>query len=420
MSLLVLFVSSALAFESEAQPVLLQDSANLFDSIAYSTGPLPDGSPVAVQFSIETDGGAGVSMEGEGNLSWPDALSLAFDPTVDSGIFNLDVDLAAVTLVIVDLSDYGYYGEFEIDRRDIRFDGMSGFSPWLLPGANPSRAEIVDTTDSAQLIYYSYEIWAGISLNFEADMSPTVVAGFSGVQWGLNDEATIIAEDQPVELTPEQVASYDLATIFRGAWDATLSIVFTPTISVSAPFIPDIEIASFDIPIDLATEAFEQDFPETSYSFPLPWLQTSVSSGDFGDVDVDEIANLEIPIDNLGDLLLQGTARIEGSADFSVYPETFGALPGDSDGLVVTYAPTVVGEGVATLILESNDPTAPTLEIPLLGNGTEQSEEDVGGYTDDEKVGASTSACGCASTPASGAAPLIGLAAALLIARRRR
>lgn len=420
MWILALNVSPALAFESEAQPVLLEDSANLFDTIAYSTGPLPSGSPVAVQFSIETNGGGLVAMEGEGNLSWPKALTLAFDPAADSGYFALDVDLAAVTLVIVDLSDYGYYGEFEIDRRDIRFDGVTTFSPWLLPGANPSRVEITDVTDSAQLIYYSYEIWAGISLNFEADMSPTVVAGFSGVEWGVNNEATIISEGQTVELTSEQVASYDLRTIFRAAWDANLAIVFTPTISVSAPFIPDIEIASFDIPIDLVTEAFEKDFPETAYSFPLPWLQTSISSGDFGEVDLDQIANLEVPIDNLGDLLLQGTARIEGSADFSVYPETFGALPGEADGLVVTYAPTAVGAGSATLILESNDPTAPTLEIPLSGNGTEEAADDVGGYADEEKVSASTSSCGCASGRQGAAPAMIAMLAALLLARRTR
>lgn len=417
--MLTLLAGLAHAFESEPQPVALEDSAELFTSIEYSTGILPSGSPVGVEFALEATGGAGVGMEGEGNLSWPEALSLAFTPESESGSLAVDVSLDVVTNVVVDLTEWAdYYGEFEIDRRGLDFDGGTIFDPFVLDGGEPDRVELTETTDSTQLIQYSYEIWAGISLNFDAEMTPTLLVGFEGVQWALGDEAVLDSADTAVQLSPQQVASLDLEGIFTAAWDASLAIVFTPTISVSAPFIDDIEIASFDIPVELATEQFEQDFPPETYSFPLPWLVTGIDSGSFDVVEVGGLANLELPIQNLGDLLLQGSARIEGASDFSVYPESFGALPGEEDGLVVSFAPTVDGEQSATLVLESNDPTMPTLEIALVGNGVDDDETDVGGYAEDEEIKAETSTCGCRSTPAGPGALLLLLAGAL--ARRRR
>lgn len=412
--------SLAFAYESETQHVVLQDSAELLTSVEYSTGPLPEDSPVAVQFAIEASGGGAISMEGDGALSWPDALTLLFTPEAGTGLFSVDTDLDAVTTVIVDLTDWAdYYGEFEIDRRSLHFDADTAFDPFLLPSSATSGVTLVSTTDSTQLITYSYEIWSGISLNFDADITPTFTVNFSGQEWDAGDEATILGDDQQVELTSEQVASYDLATIYKGVWNGDLSLVFTPTISLSAPFIDDIEIASFDIPVDLSNENFEQDFPETDYSFPLPWLQTSVTEGDLGDIDVGQLGQLDVPIDNLGDLMLSGSARIEGSSDFTVYPETFGALPGAGDGLVVSFAPTIEGEQTATLVLESNDPTVPELEIPLVGNGAVEDDTDEAGG-DTGKVSAETSACGCSSTsgaPWTGAGMLV---AGLLLVRRRR
>jgi hypothetical protein len=414
---MLLLLPRALAYESEPQSVDLADEVQLFTNYTYSTGVLPEGSPLGVQFSIEVDGGASVSMEGQADLSWPDALTLLYTGTPGSGIFLLDEALEGVTEVVVDLSDLGldYSGTFEVDRRSLAMDATGFFDPFVLDGATTDRVELTDTTDAVQLISYSYEIFAGVSLDFDATMTPVVTAGFEGVYFSAND-ALIQAENTASAVASEQVASYDVPTLFRGAWDATLSLVFTPTISVTASVFGTYEIASFDIPVDILVDAFEDDFPVVDLAFPLPLMVADDADRDFGEVELGDDASIEFPITNEGELGLYGTAVITGSADFSVFPETFNANGGTTDGLVVTFLPTAEGAQEATLLLSSNDPTVPELAIGLIGNGAQGSDD--GGYAEEEKVGGAASSCGCHA--ATGAPLLAGLVGALALVRRRR
>jgi MYXO-CTERM domain-containing protein len=252
-------------------------------------------------------------------------------------------------------------------------------------------------------------------------MTPTFTAGFQGVQWAVN-EGVISAEGAPAVLAPERLATYLVEGVFTGRWDARFDLVFTPAISVYAPFVGDIEIVRFDIPVEIAADDFEQDFPAETYAFPLPLLAPGLAEGSFGEVEVGDLANLEVPIGNEGDLPAYGFASIEGNGDFSVYPDQFNALPGTTDGLVVTFAPSAEGAQTASLVLTSNDPTYPTITIPLSGNGfvaesADDAGDDVAG--DDDVQSKEVDECGCASTAASTPA-LAALAALALLARRRR
>lgn len=415
---MLLIATAALAFDSEPQPVHLEDRTQLFTNAEFTTGAIPADSPLAVQFSLEANGGATVEMDGRGDLSWPDALTLLFTGEVGSGILALDASLDAVTEVIIDLSDYGYEGSFEIDRRSLHMDGNTFFDPFVLDGAAQDRAEIVDKLDATQLIYYSYEVWAGVSLDFEAAMVPVITVGFEGVQW-TNNDATIVTENSSAVLASEHVADYIDDSVYTAAWDGDIALIFTPRLSVSAPFIGSIEIASFDIPVSLVKDAFEQDFPAAAYTFPLPILKPGMDNGDFGDVDIGAISTVNVPISNEGSLNLTGTARIEGHGEFTVFPDQFNALPGTADGLVVTFAPTVDGEQTADLVLTSNDPTIPDFVIPLVGNGADPNSDEGGNA--DEKISAASSSCGCSSpgTPIGTSAAALAMLG-LLIRRRRR
>ena len=44
-------------------------------------------------------------------------------------------------------------------------------------------------------------IFSGVSLDFTADMTPTITVGFEGVQWIVN-EGLLTTENTPLELTP--------------------------------------------------------------------------------------------------------------------------------------------------------------------------------------------------------------------------
>jgi uncharacterized protein (TIGR03382 family) len=416
---MLLLVPLASAFDSDPTPVTLQDHAELFDNAQFSTGYLPSGSPLAVQFAIEAVGGADVTMDGEGALSWPEALTLEFTGDPGSGIYVLDASLDAVTTVQVDLSEWGYYGEFEIDRRSLTMDGATFFDPFVLDGAPQDHVSVTDTAAGTQLIDYSYDIFGGIaSLEFSADMTPTFSAGFEGLQW-TNNEGTITQEQEPLPLSFERAAAFDVESVFTAAWNARFDLVFTPTLQVCASFVGCIDVVSFDIPVEIVSDTFQQDFPAQTYTFPLPMLQPGIASGNFGTIEPGDVANLEVPLEDVGDLAVYGEASIEGTGEFTVYPNQFNALPGTTDGVVVTFAPMAEGEQTAQLVLTSNDPGLPDLTIPLVGNAVApvtDNGDDVGDETD---ISEDVSTCGCASTgpvfPGVGA-----LAALALLVRRRR
>lgn len=419
---MLLLATTAFAFDSEPVDIRLRDEAELFTNIEYSTGVLPAGSPLGVQFRIEAEGGAGVEMEGEGELWWPEALTIGFTGEEGSGIYLLDASISAFTEVVVDLSDWGYTGTFPIDARTIAMDGATFFDPFVMDGADQDRVEVIDTAAGLEVINYSFDIFLGVTLNFTADITPTFTAGFEGTQWAVNEEV-ITAEGAPAPLTPERAADFLVESTFTAQWDARFDLVFTPTFGACFPIYGCVDIASFDIPIEIAADEFLQDFPTDVYSFPLPLVAPGLSSGDFGEVAVGSIQNLEVPIGNDGNLPVYGLASIEGNGEFTVYPEQFNANPGTTDGLVVTFAPTADGAQTANLVLTSNDPSYPTLTIPLAGNGLAPAmdDDDLGDdVAGDEDVGSKeVDACGCNST--SSATPaLAALAAVALLVRRRR
>ena len=98
------------------------------------------------------------------------------------------------------------------------------------------------------------------------------------------------------------------------------------------------------------------------------------------------------------------------------------APPADGTGQVqVTVDVTAPGLATGTLVIESNDPGRPRIEIPLYANGVDAS--DLPGDTDDPLVEpddfkADINGCGCATGPSTGAWTLAPLA--LLAALRRR
>jgi hypothetical protein len=380
-----------------------------------STGYLPSGSPLAVEFRIDAVGGAAVGMDGTGQVTWPDALSLLMTGETGSGVFVLDASLDSVVSVIVDLSDYGYTWSSEIDRRSLAMDGYATFDPFLLD----DRVEIVDVPASLPVVDYEFEIITGLELDFHADLDVVLTAGFEGVSWTL-DDAVVTAENETVLLQSERVAFRDVPGTFRGYYDADLDLMFTPTIEACIVIVGCFEVASFEIPLDVISDGIEQDFIPETYSFPLPLLVPGIDAADFGEVEVGALSNIHVPLVNDGAMEAYGTAAVVGNTDFSVYPSYFNALPDTEDGLVVTFAPTAEGEQTATLVLTSNDPTLPDLEIPLTGNGSVPPDEsDDGGQIVDDGAKGEVSSCGC-----NGAGPVPSAVGALLAAtvlvRRRR
>ncbi|MDP2312145.1 MAG: MYXO-CTERM sorting domain-containing protein [Pseudomonadota bacterium] len=415
---MLFLVASALAFESEPAPVLLQDQADLFTNVEVSTGFVPSGSPLQVEFRIEANGGAGVEMEGEGSLWWPEALTLDFTGEPGSGIYLLDASIDAVATVRIDL--WGTYtDEFEIDRRSIYMDGATFFDPFVMDGAADDRVEVIDSAAGTELLNYSYQLFGVVDFEFTADMTPTFTAGFEGVRWAVN-EGLILAEGAPATMEPARAPDYLVDSVFTAMWDARFDLVFTPTISACAPVFGCEELFTYDIPLELLSDSFEQDFPPYTYTFPLPLLEPGIAAGDLGTIEPGAIANLEVPLSNVGNLPVFGDATIEGDGEFTVYPTQFNANPGTTDGLVITFAPTAEGAQTATLVLTSNDPSVPTVTIPLTGNAAEPENPGTDLPGEEQVVTTEIGGCGCGTSGSPATATLGAFAAAALLLRRRR
>jgi hypothetical protein len=116
---------------------------------------------------------------------------------------------------------------------------------------------------------------------------------------------------------------------------------------------------------DIAREPWEFHVTRSRLDVSLPQVQ-------FGDVLINQTRTIPVAISNVGSqsLLISGIAST--NAHVSVTPfQNFVLFAGDTDTLQVTFAP--VAEEILTensaLIIESNDPTYPSYNLPLRGEG---------------------------------------------------
>ena len=415
MLLALLACPAAYAWESEPQAVVLVDSTTLFSGSTFDTGWVPAGSPLAVRFQIEPTGGADVEMEGDALLWWPEGLNLGFTGTPGSGWLAIVAGLDAVTSVQFDIDIYSW--ESEIDRRGVDVDGEVQFDPFLLAGAAQESVTAVSDGISDELINFAYTVFTGVEVQFTVDMQPVATTTLSGVRF-VADDSSLSREGESAIIDYSGLDSEEVQSTFTARWSGGLDMVLTPTFSVCI-FGSCTDLVTTDLPLAMAADDFEQDFPSEELSFPLPLLETDAVSYDFGELEVGALANLQVPIGNGGLLDLEGEVGMLGSTYFAVYPEYFLAGPGQEDGVLVTFGPESAGSFSTMLTLVSSDPGNPTYEIELTGTAVDPEGPDDGDQL--QTISAEVGGCGCA-TGTSGRPGALGVAlllAGVAFARRR-
>ncbi len=347
-------------YASEPQQLLFADAVDVFDAAEFSTGQLPSGSPVMFEFRLVSGGGLDFEMEATSDLTWPPALTQTVDGIAGGGWVTFLTDLRLEAWVYVDLFDlYTWQGLVWSDGLYLLDDAT--FDPLLLSGGAVPSVDLASDGLGIDTIRYDIALFTGVSLALSLDAFPRATAVMSGVS------------------TP--VGSFTLV--------------------------------SFEIPVPIVS--YDQDRAlEVAYQHPLPALEVPFANHDFGEQEIEALGNLAVPLLNVGRLDLEGTARIEGDAAFTVYPTAFYAAPDVEDGVVVTYTPSDAGSHTAMLIIESNDPRNPVLQIPLRGDGAVKDDDGLDGVEPRVAV----EGCGCSSQ---GAGPgLLGALGVLALLRRRR
>lgn len=407
---MLLLVSAAFAWESPAVDVVLEDETLLFDGISYSSGWVPSSSPVQAKFEVIASGGTWVEMEGESFLYWPEAVTHGYDPYPQTGLFLLDQELGVDVSFRIDVA--GVQVEIPVANVTQVYEDEVVFDPWLLDDGTgePIWAEVESSGAATELVNQSFNLYTGVSAYIAVDWRSDIYNAFTGVQFDSN--GSLITQEGETELfDPPEDGVLVLDSVFTGRYRTQLDLVMVPTFGVCIDLLGCYDIASFDIPIPLVDDEFDQEFDALVIEHGVPLLEVDTEVCDFGETLVGQISHCEIALTNLGGFDVEGSAGILGTGEFSIWPEDLLARPETTDGITITFAPTSVGEQSASLILNTSDPSKEALEIQLVGVGYEEPEE--------LTVITSETGCGCASTQggAGGALAVMVLAAAAL--RRR-
>lgn len=413
-------------WRSLPSPVVYADEADVFSTVAFDTGWWPSASdPISVRFHLTPRGGVITELYGTSEVGWP-ALSHRVVGE-EGGWFGVQTDLTVGSEVKLDL--WGLYsGTIALVEERVVLDEGMDLAGLLLPGAARAEASVrVDDPNAFPPIEYAVQVIPTIDLVVAVAVAPTLEAVMSGLRVDAEVAGATHDQDQEdawvaVAAPPDRPGELGVQTTWTGALRSHLSLVIEPEVRVDT-LVGDFTLASFPIPVTLVDDVSERTTAPVLSVFPLPVLDLT-DALQVGEVEVGALANAPLLLENLGALVAEGTARIEGDPAFSVWPETLAALPEATDGLQITFAPTAPGEASAELVIESNDPFAPEIRVALSGIGVAEPvvepEPDPDPVPEPEpQLDEGGKACGCDGAGGAGATwGLLGAAA--LVGRRRR
>ncbi|MFC7132673.1 MULTISPECIES: choice-of-anchor D domain-containing protein [Salinibaculum] len=196
---------------------------------------------------------------------------------------------------------------------------------------------------------------------------------------GLESVEAYVAVREPIafsQLTPELELSlhYD-QTDATGIDETTLSVYrYDGTQWVALASTPDPSTNQVTVSLS-ATEFGHLGVFGEAGTTPTGDITVTPTSLSFGTSEVGTVATLPVTVENNGTAdLVVNDQTIAGTAadDFSIVggATSFTLAPGETRDLTVQFVPSSATLREATLTLTSDDPTTPTLDVPLSGTGT--------------------------------------------------
>ncbi|MEZ4240222.1 MAG: hypothetical protein R3F59_29525 [Myxococcota bacterium] len=355
-------IAAAAPGESEPQPVVFADWAQPFDTIVYDTGYWPSPSdPISIRLFLTPTGGVQTRLNGRSEVSWPPlGHRVASDP---GGLVTLDAELAVGAEVKLDLLGV-FTGTVPLATESVRFLAQEEVDGLLLPGNPVEEVELTDgDAGSIPDIAWTVPVIAGVNLVASVGLTPTVSASVRGVEVVSEIGAETLAQTEDalrIDLPPDPGRPGELGVLthWEGVVDADLDLVVEPEVRVDSP-LGQFVLARFPIPVTLVGTSAARATEPQFVVHPMPVLDPLPAGADLGPVDVGAVGNAALPFENLGELLLEGTLRIEGDPAFTVWPPSVAAQARTASGFVVSFAPEGPGEHQATLSIDTNDPTMP-------------------------------------------------------------
>ncbi|MCC7541765.1 MAG: hypothetical protein IT379_36435 [Deltaproteobacteria bacterium] len=366
--------------------------------VALDSGWLPSGEsePIQVRFRVVVGGLAGMSsdmdalaaahVELDGMLRtwWPEPLTLLAAGRRGGGRLTVGYGLEITVQIRLDLEVEGIRirDTFDIpvpgglDR--FRAEGVATFEPWAFPPtvamARGESARFTVFEYDALGAFFDFDLPLGIEIpvhgGFRLDLAAFIEGRYQTDQIDLGGIFPPVTEESstrillPADATGDYGASRDVGVDPSGTLMCDLGISFIPTLFL--------EIANFDfeyvIPVDLDLtldrDASSIDFEPASVHVPLPDVAVSP--------DVIDVDMTPRPARGLVDVVNEGEAELVVSAAGSdetigLSPPTFRLAPGAMQTLTVAFTGTDADPASTYVVLRTNDPDRPEIEVGLMG-----------------------------------------------------
>jgi hypothetical protein len=405
---------------------------------SFDTGWVPQGSPLQVHIWAGVYANTRVSLAGELETSWFEALTLRTPGKKEGGelSFHYGVEIGAEAMISISVAgqNFNWTGDIPyFPQFDFQVESADTFDAW---GWKPG-AQIEGITQPQTLFQVGIAdivggaipgIDGGVQLDVAMELKATYLTEKIVIETTEGElvEGGVITSDEGQSSTPYPGGpNIELDVHPEGFVDYDGVLHLVPTFFVEL-LGNTWTIPIVDIPIPFPITQTEWVFDPMRVHVPLPDLVLPVPILEFGEVEVGQKSLKTFPVLNAGEAPLTVTLASSDPHPFEAFTTDFEVDPFVTSDGSVRFAPTKNGEFTATIFVGSNDPSDPVQEVLVHGTA-------FGGDIDEPTADAPSvgedSGCACRVGPGQaddgsrglGAAiALLGAAGAVRLRRRRR
>ena len=405
--------------QCERAPLVVSKSEKGAADFDFDTGWVPANSPIQVRLVVALHDRTQVDLGGYLDSTWPDPITLTPKGTPTQGLISIDdgfeVSAQARFTVTVAGNTYSWTGNIPyVPNANFIASASKQFDPWAWNGGDPSLTTVTAKTATQKIMQVpltnSRIPIPGISGGFELDGAADFSAWYDTLSIEFDDLQHVVDpthKDTRLLITP--TPSFDTDVLIHGEVTRQITLHFVPAFYFQI-LGQDFTLPLADLLLPLPASSPEPwDFDSVAVHVPLPEISTPQTTIDVGNIPLDVGTDAYVPVTNVGEEELDGTADTLAPM-VEVDTANFAIASQKSVDLKLLLVPHTAGPFDALLRLATNDPLAPESYVHVKGTA--------GSPTVAEAAG-----CGCSTpgTPARDPVFLgLGLAGLVLVRTARR